>query len=45
MTPDESDLIRARQRSRARVLGLVLGGFAILVFLIAIAKIRAGMGT
>ncbi|MBX9815645.1 MAG: hypothetical protein K2X76_13170 [Sphingomonas sp.] len=41
-TPEE--LIRRRQRDRARVMGLVLGAFAILIFLIAIAKIKAGMG-
>ncbi|MBX9797434.1 hypothetical protein [Sphingomonas sp.] len=43
MTPAEEEMIRARQRSRARVMGLVLGAFVILVFLIAIAKIRAGV--
>jgi len=41
-TPEE--LIRRRQRDRARVMGLVLGALAILIFLIAIAKIKAGMG-
>lgn len=45
MTPQtESELIRARQRARARVMALLLGGFCILMFAITIAKIRAGMG-
>ena len=37
------DEIRARQRSRALVLGLILGAFEVLVFAITIAKIKAGM--
>jgi len=43
MTPDEQDLIRQRQRSRARVVALLLGAFVILIFAIAITKIRQGM--
>ena len=39
----DDDLIRARQRSRALVLALILGAFVILVFVISIAKIKAGM--
>jgi hypothetical protein len=39
----DDDLIRARQRSRALVLALILGAFVILVFGISIAKIKAGM--
>jgi hypothetical protein len=35
--------IRARQRQRAMVLGIILGGFVILVFAITIAKIKGGM--
>ena len=42
-TPSHDDLIRARQRSRAIVMGLILGAFVILVFAISIAKIKAGM--
>ncbi len=38
MTPDEQDLVRARQNSRARVTALLLGGFVILMFAITIAK-------
>ncbi|WP_380783392.1 hypothetical protein [Sphingomonas sp. R86520] len=41
--PNQSDLIRSRQRGRARVMALLLGAFVILVFAISIAKIRAGM--
>jgi hypothetical protein len=43
MTPDEQDLIRRRQRGRARVMALLLGAFVILIFAIAITKIRQGM--
>ncbi|QQV76867.1 hypothetical protein H5J25_15945 [Sphingomonas aliaeris] len=39
----EDDLIRARQRSRAMVMAVILGAFVILVFGISIAKIKAGM--
>ena len=38
MTPDNDDLIRARQRNNARVTALALGAFVILVFAITIAK-------
>jgi hypothetical protein len=38
--PDRQDQIRARQRSRALVTGLILGAFAILFFFVTIAKIR-----
>jgi hypothetical protein len=44
MTPDQ-DLIRARQQARARIMALLLGAFAILIFLIAIVKIREGLGS
>ncbi|WP_269801934.1 MULTISPECIES: hypothetical protein [unclassified Sphingomonas] len=43
MTPDEQDLIRHRQKSRARVMALLLGAFVILVFAIALTKIRQGL--
>lgn len=39
MTPEEQRAIRRRQRSRALVLGLLLGGFVILVYAISIVKI------
>lgn len=38
--PERQDEVRARQRSRARVTALILGGFAILFFFVTIAKIR-----
>ncbi len=38
MTPDEQDLIRKRQRDRARLMALLLGGFVVLMFAITIAK-------
>ena len=52
MTPEEpritdapitDEVIRRRQRGRARVMALLLGAFVILVFGISIAKIQAGM--
>jgi uncharacterized membrane protein YccC len=41
--PPTDKLIRARQRSRATVMGLILGALVILVFAITIVKIKAGM--
>ncbi len=35
---EEDEVIRKRQRERARVLALLLGGFVILMFAITIAK-------
>ncbi|MGR6329129.1 hypothetical protein ACU5AX_08695 [Sphingomonas sp. XXL09] len=43
MTPDDQDLIRRRQKSRAIVTAVLLGAFVILVFAIALTKIRQGM--
>ncbi|MCR5870315.1 MULTISPECIES: hypothetical protein [unclassified Sphingomonas] len=43
MTPDDQELIRARQKSRARVLAILLFAFVVLVFAISIVKIQAGM--
>ncbi len=45
MTPEDQDLIRARQKSRARIVALLLFAFVALVFAISIVKIKAGMGT
>ncbi len=42
MNPDQQDLVRRRQKGRALVMGLLLGGLVMLIFLITIAKIRAG---
>ena len=41
---DQAELIRRRQQARARVMALLLGGFAILVFFIALVKIKEGQG-
>ena len=38
MTPEEQQLIKARQRARSLVTALVLGALAILFFAITIAK-------
>jgi hypothetical protein len=39
--PDD-EIIRARQRERARIMGWLLGAFIILLFLITLAKIGTG---
>ena len=44
MTPDEETELRKRQKSRAIVMAVLLGGFCVLMFAITIAKIKAGMG-
>ena len=41
---EEDDVIRTRQRARAKVMALLLGGLVVLLFLITIVKIKAGMG-
>ena len=38
----EAEIIRARQRSRARIMAILLGAFVVLLFLITLAKIGAG---
>ena len=43
MTPEEQDLVRRRQRSRALVMALLLGALVLLIFGISIAKIQLGM--
>lgn len=43
MTPDQNEELRARQKSRARVMALLLGAFCLLMFFITMAKIKAGM--
>ena len=42
MTPDEQDLIRARQKSRALIMALLLGAFVVLVFAISWVRITQG---
>ncbi|MET0370436.1 MAG: hypothetical protein ABW039_03560 [Sphingobium sp.] len=39
MTPEEDRIVRARQRSRAIVTGVILAGLVILFYLITIVKI------
>ena len=39
MIPDNEDLIRRRQRERARLMALLLGGFVLLIFFITVAKL------
>jgi hypothetical protein len=34
----EDEIVRKRQRERARIMALLLGGFVVLMFLITIAK-------
>jgi len=40
MVRHEDEIIRKRQRERARIMALLLGGFVVLMFLITIAKTR-----
>ncbi|WP_363738112.1 MULTISPECIES: hypothetical protein [unclassified Sphingobium] len=42
MTPEEDGQIRARQKARAIVTGLLLGALVILFYAITIAKIGGG---
>ncbi len=39
---EEAELVRARQRSRATVMAVLLGLFVVLVFAISIVKIQLG---
>jgi hypothetical protein len=43
MTPEEEALVRARQKSRARIMALLLLAFVVLVFAISIVKISSGI--
>ncbi|WP_173655804.1 hypothetical protein [Sphingomonas turrisvirgatae] len=43
MTPEEEKIVRARQKSRARIMALLLLAFVILVFAISIVKISQGI--
>lgn len=40
----ETELVRARQMGRARVMALLLGAFVLLVFAISIVKMKIGHG-
>lgn len=42
MTPEEQQLIQARQRSRSRVTAVILFALVVLFFGIAVAKIMGG---
>lgn len=42
MTPEDEQLIRARQKSRSIVMAVILGALVVLFFAITIAKIQAG---
>jgi len=41
LSKEQSDLYRARQRGRNKVIGIVLGSLAVLFFAISIVKIAA----
>jgi hypothetical protein len=41
MTPDDEDLVRRRQKTRALVMALLLGALVVLIFAVSIAKIKA----
>lgn len=43
MTPEEEKLVRARQKSRSRIMALLLLAFVVLVFAISIVKISQGI--
>ena len=38
----EADIVRARQKARAKVMAVLLGAFVILIFAISIVKIQLG---
>jgi hypothetical protein len=44
LSKEQTDLYRARQRGRNKVLGIVLGSLAILFFAISIVKIAGQAG-
>ena len=43
MSPEEEKIVRARQKSRARLMALLLLAFVVLVFAISIVKISQGI--
>ena len=43
-TPLDQNQVQARQRSRARVMALLLGAFVVLIFAISIVKIQLANG-
>ena len=42
---DPTELVRARQRSRAQLMAVLLGAFVILVFAISIVKMQLANGS
>ena len=42
--PDEQELIRSRQRVRARIMALILAALAVLFFFVTIARIKGMHG-
>lgn len=40
--PSETETVRARQKSRALVMAVLLGAFVVLIFAISIVKIKLG---
>ncbi|HEU4969663.1 hypothetical protein [Sphingomonas sp.] len=42
--PEQQDLIRARQRARARITALILAALAVLFFFVTIARIKGMHG-
>jgi hypothetical protein len=42
---DATELVRARQRSRARLMAVLLGAFVVLVFAISIVKMQLANGS
>ncbi|WP_375398561.1 hypothetical protein [uncultured Sphingomonas sp.] len=43
MTPDDQRIADQRRRSRALVTALILGALVVLIFALAIVKIKAGV--
>lgn len=39
----DEELVRSRQRSRARIMGVLLGAMVVLIFAISIVKIKMGL--
>jgi hypothetical protein len=42
--PEEQELIRSRQRARARIMALILAALAVLFFFVTIARIKGMHG-
>ena len=44
MTPEEEKIVRSRQRSRAIITGLILGGLVLLFYAITLVKLAGPAG-